>query len=164
MSGIITDYDIENLINENKIIPYDFSETFNNVKIKGGHKEHSINISGESGSDFRVVFRQSKFNQFDFSVILMYSIPKSNRLFRLKRYNGKSHEHENHIERDGKIYAFHIHTATQRYQEYPGLREDGYAEVSERYSDHHKAFQCMINDCNMVFEDGTKPVTLLEWD
>lgn len=163
MEYIITEQEIEKLISERKIIPADFHKIPGNVKIKGGHKECSMEISGESGSKFRFLFRQSRFNQFDFSVILMYYILNTNILFRLRRYNGKSHQHENHIEHDGKIYGFHIHKATQRYQERPGLREDGFAEITDRYSDYRMAVMCMIKDCNMTFEDGSRPVSLFEW-
>jgi len=52
----------------------------------------------------------------DFSIILAYCPEASNQLFRLRRYNGKSHEHTNTIEAD-KFYNYHIHTATERYQE-----------------------------------------------
>jgi hypothetical protein len=42
-----------------------------------------------------LVLRQSILNPLDFSIILAYRPPKSNQLFRLQRYNGKSHEHTN---------------------------------------------------------------------
>jgi hypothetical protein len=45
----------------------------------------------------------------------------------LRRHNGKSHEHTNQIEA-GAFYDFHIHRATERYQEL-GMREDAYAEA-----------------------------------
>jgi hypothetical protein len=45
-----------------------------------------------------------------------------------------------------KFYDYHIHTATERYQEL-GMREDTYAEPSNRFSDFNTAIICMLNDC-----------------
>jgi hypothetical protein len=36
--------------------------------------------------------------------------------------------------------------ATQRYQEL-GMREDAYAEPTDRFPDFSSALQCMLNDC-----------------
>ena len=55
-------------------------------------------------------------------------VPQSNRVFRLRRYNGKSHEHTNPIEKE-IFYDFHIHTATERYQVLENKKEDTYAEA-----------------------------------
>jgi len=79
------------------------------------------------------------------AIILAYCPPGSNQLFRLRRYNGKSHEHTNTIESD-RFYNHHIHTATERYQEI-GMREDTYANPSDRFSDFNTAINCMLSDC-----------------
>ena len=65
-------------------------------------------------------------------------------LFRLRRYNGKSHEHTNHIEGD-RFYDFHIHMATERYQDI-GSREDAYAMVTDGYTDIEGAIHRMFED------------------
>ena len=54
-------------------------------------------------------------------------------LFRLRRYNGRSHQHTNKIE-EITFYDFHIHTATERYQD-AGYAEEHFAEVTDRYVD-----------------------------
>jgi hypothetical protein len=69
-------------------------------------------------------------------------------VFRLRRCNGKSHEHSNIIE-EKRFYDFHIHTATERYQD-AGLREDWYAEPTDRYNDFNGALRCMFKDCGFV--------------
>jgi hypothetical protein len=51
----------------------------------------------------------------------------------LRRHNGRSHEHTNQIEAS-TFYDFHIHMATERYQEL-GMREDAYAEATDRFGD-----------------------------
>jgi hypothetical protein len=94
---------------------------------------------------FRLIIRQNSKNRNDFSVILACLPPNSSTFFRLRRYNGKSHEHTNKLEQE-RFYDFHIHTATERYQE-EGQREDGYAEPTDRYHDLDGAINCMIADC-----------------
>jgi len=118
------------------------------LRSKQGHKERELDITGATGSEFRLILRQSLFNILDFSAILAYSGTSSSQVFRLRRYNGKSHEHTNKIERQ-TIYDFHIHFATERYQ-HSGLREDAYAEATNRYGDLQGALSCLIEDCGLV--------------
>ena len=75
----------------------------------------------------------------------MVRVSRTNRLFRLRRYNGKSHEHTNNIEKV-TFYDFHIHTATERYQVSENKKEDKFAEVTDRYSDFSGAMDCLIED------------------
>lgn len=107
-----------------------------------------MDIQGAHGSKFRLILRQSVFNPLDFSVILAYCTPTTNRIFRLRRYNGRSHEHTNRIEGD-RFYDFHIHMATERYQEL-GMSEDAYAEPTERFADLPSALQCLLEDCGFT--------------
>ncbi|MCY4254790.1 MAG: hypothetical protein OXE51_01485 [Gammaproteobacteria bacterium] len=113
------------------------------MKPKRGHDEQELDITGEAGSKFRLILRQSKVNALDFSVILGLLVPSSNRVFRLRRYNGR-HEHTNRIENE-TFYGFHIHAATERYQEL-GAAEDTYAESSNRYGSFEGALRCLFAD------------------
>ena len=133
---------------EPKALPDYYSEKLQ-LRPKRGHKEREIEVVGESGSEFRLILRQSHFNQLDFSVILAYRPPKSSQLFRLRRYSGKSHEHTNKLEKQ-TFYEFHIHHATERYQLESGEREDGYAEPTTRYADFFGALNAMLDDCAFV--------------
>ena len=144
MPLILTDDEIAQLIAEPKPLPAEFRMRIL-PKRKRGHKEREMEIQGESGHRFRLIARESSFNPIDFSIILGYVLPGSNIIFRLRRYNGRSHEHTNKIERE-TFYAFHIHFATARYQE-TGFSEDAYAEITDRYSDFLSALECIINDC-----------------
>jgi hypothetical protein len=98
-------------------------------KEKKGHRELEINIEGADQSRFRIIFRQSKFNRLDFSVILGYVIPNTNQVLRLRRYNGKSHEHTNKIEQE-KYYE----------QVYSTFLEGLRAFIEETVPDGHKDF------------------------
>ena len=144
MSAILSDKDIAILIKEEKSLPTDYRARIQ-VRPKRGHKERELEVKGAHSSDFRLIFRQSLFNPLDFSIILAYRPPNSNQLFRLQRYNGKSHEHTNTIEGD-TFYDFHIHQATERYQQL-GAREDAFAEPTDQFSEFHEAVSCMINNC-----------------
>ena len=112
-----------------------------------------MDITGVDGSEFRIVLRKSLFNPLDFSVILGVRIPQSNRIFRLRRYNGKSHEHTNHIENQ-TFYDFHIHMATERYQLLGNRdpREDAFAVATNRYGDATGALDCLLADASFELE------------
>ncbi len=153
MVDILSDNDIERLVQEKKLLPSDYQSKIQ-VRPKRGHKERELDIKGEDGNDFRLILRQSLFNPLDFSVIMVYRPPQSNILFRLRRYNGKSHEHTNPIE-GGMFYDYHIHQATERYQKI-GAREDTYAEPTNRFSDFYQAISCIIDDCGFEIPSGTQ--------
>ena len=96
--------------------------------------------------------RPSIENPLDFSAILGFIPPKKTDVFLLRRYNGKSHEHRNKIEKEPAFYDFHIHTATARYQK-EGPREEYYAEVTDRYADLHGAIDCLVSDSKIISND-----------
>ncbi|MCH7764774.1 MAG: hypothetical protein IIB95_13750 [Candidatus Marinimicrobia bacterium] len=83
----------------------------------------------------------------DFSAILAFRKKGYTNDFKLKRYNGKSHEHSNKLEGE-KFYDFHIHIATQRYQDI-GKKEESYGKITDRFSNLRGALKCLIEDCNV---------------
>jgi hypothetical protein len=144
----LTDTEIQHLLAEPKRLPEDFR---NRVvpKLKRGHKEQELDLRGQSGSEFRLIVRQNSFNVLDFTAILAYRPPRSNKLFRLRRCNGR-HVHTNKLE--GNAFdGFHIHMATERYQQAGFEKEDAYAEPTDRYSDLAGATECLLRDCSFVF-------------
>jgi hypothetical protein len=146
MTVTLTDEDIARLLAEPKSLPFDWRKRLD-LKSRSGHGEQQMEFVGTAGSTFRVILRQSEHNQFDFSAILAYCLPESSGVFRLCRCNGKSHEHTNRIERN-RFYDFHIHSATERYQELGG-KEDGYAEPYSHYSDLRGALLVLCRQCNI---------------
>ena len=144
MPDKLTDGQIGALLAEHKFLPADYPHRIA-LKPKRGHTERELDVTGDASSEFRVILRQGQFNPLSFSVILVYRVPGSNQVFRLRRYNGKDHQHTNKLE-GNTFYDFHIHTATERYQDI-GLREDAHAEVTGRYADFVGAVQCMLEDC-----------------
>ncbi|MDP8227829.1 MAG: hypothetical protein P9M15_00080 [Candidatus Electryoneaceae bacterium] len=145
-----TDSEIEEMIQEPKPLPQGYHSKIQ-LRSKRGHKERELDVEGVRGNQYRVILRQSMINILDFSIILAVIPPKSNQLFRLRRHNGKSHRHTNTIERN-RFFDFHIHQATERYQAID-IREDDFAEPTDRYSDVHSAIQCLLQDCGFVLPD-----------
>ena len=144
MSIELTDKDIERFLKERKPLPSDYRKHVT-TKPKCGHKENELTVKGADGSEFVLILRQANVNPLDFSVILGFQMPESTRVFRLRRCNGKHGQHTNPIE-GITFYDFHIHTATERYQDL-GLREDTYAEATDRFWDFSTAIDCMLKDC-----------------
>lgn len=153
-TAFLTDEEIQNLIQEPKLFKFDFNSFLLKAKEKLGHKENEFIIDRSDGSKFRIMVRQSIHNPLDFSIILGYLKPNSNMLIRLKRYNGKSHEHQNKLEKTDKFYNFHIHLATERYQKSGQHKPEHFAEPTDRYSDIHSAWLCFVQDCNITFPNS----------
>jgi hypothetical protein len=151
MAARLTDPEIQSLVKERKDLPPDYLQRLR-TRPKSGHEERELDLKGINGSDFRVILRKSMYNVFDFSVILAYCVPGTTQVFRLRRYNGKTHEHTNAIERE-TFYNFHIHTATERYQDL-GVREDTFAESTNRFSNFEEAVDCLLDDCNFQDPEG----------
>lgn len=140
-----TDEEINRLILENKNYngPVD---DFLRFRESDGHKKATVELPRTDGSMFIIKLRQNKNTITDFSAILAYQEKGTNKDFKLRRYNGK-HEHTNKLE-NHKFFDFHVHYATQRYQD-AGRKEESYAEETNRYSDIKGALTCLINDCNI---------------
>ena len=146
MAIVYTEHEIRNLVKESKPLPTDWRDRIK-LRTKRGHDERLLNLTGDDGNEFRLILRKGQINPIDFSVILAVQLPVLNQVFRLMRYNGRSHHHTNRIEKE-TFFAFHIHTATERYQEL-GAREDAYAEPTDRFVDYRGAFRCLIDDANL---------------
>ncbi len=147
MEPIFSDQEITALIKERKVLSNDKRNKFRK-RMNRGSNEYLLNITGEEGNKFRVIVRMSVSDELNFSVVLSVKVPPPKKFFRLKRYNG-NHEHTNTIE-DEKVSGFHIHTATERYQ-MNSIREEDYAEPTQRYTDVNGALKCLFADAN--FED-----------
>lgn len=153
---ILKDSEIEALLEEQKILPQSWQNQFQ-VKDKSNfqHQERSVEIKRALGNSFRVILRKNKINIFDFSIILTF-LDKDGKEYRLIRYNGKHpSEHTNKWEKergqdDAKFPpSFHIHKATERYQE-AGYPIDGYAEVFTGYHDFPSALHCFFEENNFI--------------
>jgi hypothetical protein len=138
---LLSDEAIRELVNEPKLIP-DGLRPFSKLVEHNKHARRDYEITCASGSSFVIAVRQSTMNRFDFSAILGYRMPGINKIFRLRRYNGRSHFHTNTIERQ-TFRDFHIHMATERYQKICP-KEDHFAVVDSRYADLDGAVDCLF--------------------
>lgn len=136
----LSDAQIARLVAERK--PTVDHEALNAGQASAGHRRSTITVQGENGSRFRLFVRQLILDPLDFSVILGYDVPNSNRVFRLRRHNGSSHRHTNRLESQ-VVHGFHVHLATERYQ-LAGLKEDDYAEATTSYGDLAGAIHHML--------------------
>jgi len=156
MAVFLTDEQIGQLLAERKELPKDYMQRLS-LKPKKGHSERNHEIEGADGNRFHLILRQNDFNPLDFSVILAYSPPNSNRLLNLRRYNGVGHPHRNRVEKTRCDFTFHIHQATYRYQEI-GRDIDAYAEQTDRFASVWQALECLIEDCGFVRPDDPQTV------
>jgi hypothetical protein len=144
---ILTDQEIQSLIDDIKPIP---SKTINGIrpqmKKERQHRECDTEIVSGSGNLFKIRVRVNENHPFDFSIILMYQDPQTNKWYILRKYNGSSHTHTNKIERT-KLRGYHIHKATERYQQ-AGYNIEGYAEKTDSYSNWQDALGKMLHECN----------------
>lgn len=140
----LSDIEIDRLVAEPKptVDPDDLVPTL--VKLK--NRRGMLEVEGRSGSNFKVLVRQRENNPLDFSVVLGYQLPGSTRVFRLRRFNGFSHQHTNPLEAES-FYAFHVHQATERYQVLAGHHEEHYAKPTDAYVDLAGAVDHMLATC-----------------
>lgn len=154
----LTDAEINDLIALPKYLPSDYRRRLK-AKVRGfsaKHEEAKLEVPVDNTGTFRVIIRKNLVNLQDFSIILGYISQDKSGLIRLKRHNG-IHEHTNKIE--GITFReFHIHRATQRYQE-TGFDIDAYAEPTDKYSNADEALETFLDDCNFIRPDSDKNQT-----
>ncbi len=165
MADLYTDTEIADMLAEQKTLAAAIARPVS-LSSRNGQRSAKFNAdgAGDPPRHYRLIIRQAEDNPLDFSVIVGFcpNGHTSKKTFLLRRYNGKSHEHTNKIERETLAYTFHIHEATERYQQLTSgparIREEGYAEVTDRYSTVEGALDCALEDCN--FRIAPQPPTI----
>jgi len=145
----LSDEEIETLVALAKYLPADYRTRLRSRTrpYSAQHEEAQLDVPLENTGTFRIIVRKNRINPLDFCVILGYLPPERLKLFRLRRHNGV-HQHTNRLE-GSSFRAFHIHHATQRYQE-AGWDIDGYAEPTDRYTTVDAALEIFLDDCNFL--------------
>lgn len=105
-------------------------------------RKASIRVRGDHGSVFDLHVRQSALDPYDYSVVLL--VIRGGHGTILRRHNGTSHPHLNHLEGTRVDFVPHVHTATERYQD-AGFNAEHYAEVTEDFADLAGALQSMLS-------------------
>lgn len=158
---------IHELLHESKPVPTDFMKSAKTKpKANMSYSERELQVFGVDGSDFRLFIRQNEVWPLDFTVGLRF-VDKNDLHYVLRRFNGPSHQHTNHLEkRNGDANcsfkgAFHVHMATERYQR-AGMLIDGYAEISNKFANQDQAMDLLLKQCAFsIADDGnSKQLTL----
>ena len=156
MPRTLTDDEIDSLVAESKPLPKNWTTCYRpRTKSNYRHAEKALEVKGEAGNHFRIIIRRNAINPLNFSIILTFK-DKDGSEFRLRRYNGKHpSQHTNKLEKargepnSSFRNTFHIHKATQRYQE-EGLKIDGYAEVTTEYASFEAALEAFVQSNGIV--------------
>lgn len=146
---MLTDLRIQRLLQEEKptVEASALLRQFSSSDPKHGHRRLTKRVRGENGSVFALHLRQSTLDPYDFSVILAFVPTSGSSEIILRRHNGKSHPHKNKIEGNRLPSTFHVHIATERYQE-RGHDIDGYAEVTSDFDSLATAVDAMLGVAN----------------
>ncbi len=153
----LTDGEIQGLLDEPKVMSCSADTLLLYMKTKSGrgasHQQNSIKFSRTNREgEWLIYLRRSQENPLDFSCGLGL-IPKGRvQAFTLIRYNGKSHQHTNRLENEAAFYDFHIHHATEKYQQ-SSYGDEHHAQPTNRYTNLHGALRSLLIDCK-VTEDS----------
>lgn len=142
---MLTDQEIDRLVklNKNCVKPI--------IKWKYQRKSKRCDIHIPLPNDnllFILYARQNEIDEDNFSCGLKLERPGKDPVT-LIRYNGSNHEHTNSIEKNCLDFQFHIHMATERYQD-SGYKIDHFAEETNRYNTLQGAIKCLLKDCNIT--------------
>ncbi len=160
----LTDEQIQDLIDEPKRIDCSTASLLGTMKNKSGrassHFQNSHQFPRVDGEgDWFIYLRRNRLNPLDFSCGLGFIPQGRKQAFMLRRYNGKSHEHTNRLEKQNPFYDFHIHQATERYQT-SSYDDAHYATATNAYFDLASAFKCLMDDCRIL--DNSDEITQTE--
>ncbi len=124
-----------------------------NVRTKtiDGHNQVNYKVDAKDGSGhiFQIYKRQNTREgmENDFSCGISWVSPNGETIT-LKRYNGSSHRHPNHIEGTRLDFEPHIHFATEKYIK-ANRKPEGFAKSTDRYQTLEGAFHCLVTDCKI---------------
>ena len=163
MPRTLTDDEIDSLVAESKPLKKNWTTRLRpRTKSNRQHGERDMEVQGEAENKFRIIIRNNAINPLDFSVILTFKDEDGSE-FVLRRYNGKHpSQHTNRLEKahgepnSSFRNTFHIHKATQRYQD-EGLPIDGYAEETTEYASFDTALQAFVRSNGIVLPGDDEP-------
>jgi hypothetical protein len=154
---VLPDAEIAELLAEVKRIPSQWRALLKpKVKSNTKYGQNEFSFKGHAGHSFALSIRTANDNLLDFSIILAFS--DGGHEYNLIRHNGKhKSDHTNIIEHrlglpDSRLRnVFHIHHATQRYQE-QDLQIEGFAQPTTLYSDVEGAIELMVSRYGFIVE------------
>ena len=144
----ITDEKIDGLLSVSKRVVNPNSR----AKLKDGHQQFNYRVRtiGDVEYEMTLYTRQNLRDGMDddFSCGLCWNAPNGETLT-LVRYNGSSHSHPNHLEKEMLNLECHIHRATEKYIR-ANKKPEGFAQATNRYQSLRGALHCMVSDCNIA--------------
>jgi hypothetical protein len=167
MGKVLTDVEIADLLSKQKPLPRGWRARLRLIQRRGdAHRRRDMPIEAATGERFVIKCRQRNSNPLDFSIVLVYLDDASNE-YRLLRCNGRHEsEHTNQLEKwEGAadhtfLMRFHVHRATQRYQE-AGFDIDHFADPTDAYSDYDAALEHFVRMSGCTDPDGEPDGPLL---
>ncbi|MEE9430457.1 MAG: hypothetical protein V3V16_05410 [Melioribacteraceae bacterium] len=143
----LTDDKIADLLN----CPKKLTNPQAKIRNKCGHEQVNYKVIATDGSkhQFELYKRQNlrEGMEDDFSCGISWVAPNGETLT-LKRYNGPSHNHPNHLENSRLGYFCHIHIATEKYIR-ANRKPEGFAEKTDMYNSIEGALHCLVTDCKI---------------
>jgi len=119
---------------------------------KDGHSQINYKVTATDGSEskFEIYVRQNSRKDMDddFSCGISWVAPNGETLT-LKRYNGPSHDHPNHLENTHTGLKCHIHIATEKYIK-ANRKAEGFAQETDRFKTINGALHCLVVDCKIT--------------
>jgi hypothetical protein len=121
------------------------------IKNTDGSEQVNYKIDALDGSGhlFQVYKRQNIRDgmENDFSCGISWVSPNGETIT-LRRYNGSSHRHPNHLEGELLDFEPHIHYATEKYIK-ANRKPEGFAKGTKKYETLEGAFHCLITECKI---------------
>ncbi len=168
MPRVLTDAEIEGLLAERKTLPPNWqSRLAVRPKADQTHTQRELDVLGDQGRAFRLILRQNTLNPLDFSLVLVF-VDADRTHYRLIRFNGRHpSQHTNKWEKARNLpnsafrNRFHVHRATERYQN-EGLETDGYAEVTDEYDSFESALRLFVRSNGLIAPGVESPAPLFD--
>lgn len=110
---------------------------------------YKVEATNNSNHIFQVYKRQNTREgmENDFSCGISWVSPNGETIT-LRRYNGSSHRHPNHLEGVRLEFESHIHYATEKYIK-ANRKPEGFAIATKQYETLEGAFHCLVTECKI---------------
>jgi hypothetical protein len=114
----------------------------------------TVTLTGATGKKYRVMARQDRTDEMNFSVRLSIGRSRGATL-NLIRCNGHHGPHKNHIERTTiPANTCHIHRITERYQHFTSAAPEQFAELTDGYNSFNGAVDFFAEHFGLYLCDG----------
>ncbi len=165
MQAIPSDAQISVWLNEHKPIPNDYAKWIGmlvpTLKDARQLQYKPKVVKSVDGNSFLIYLRQNALDANNFSIGMNIFRKRGNSIA-LVRCNGWHDEHRNHLERKRPDYKIpentcHVHVAKQRYLQFTGSKQIGYATPTNAYNSLGSALHYFVREFGFVSANTLKP-------